>query len=98
DERVHSKYNNLVSKGLYVTELEAEKSTEARNRQVNFDYIMLNHNSVADSQVVVTDKDLKDYYNRNKDTYKQERVRRIEYISFPVAPSKRDYQQAEEWI
>lgn len=59
---------------------------------------MLNHNSVADSQVVVTENDLTDYYNRNKETYKQEKTRRIEYISFPVAPSKNDYQQAEEWI
>jgi peptidyl-prolyl cis-trans isomerase D len=53
---------------LYVTGLEAEKSMEARNKQVNFNYIMLNHNSVADSQVVVTEKELRDYYDKNKKT------------------------------
>lgn len=98
DERIQSKYNNLVSKGIYVTGLEAEKSMEARNKQVSFDYIMLNHNSVADSQVVVTDKDLKDYYNNNQDAYKQEKQRTIEYVTFTVTPSKRDYEQAEAWI
>ncbi|HZH71285.1 MAG TPA: SurA N-terminal domain-containing protein [Mariniphaga sp.] len=98
DERIQSKYNNLISKGLYVTGLEAEKSMEARNKQINFDYIMLNQNSVADSQVVVTDKELNDYYNNNKDNYRQEKMRRIEYVAFQVTPSKRDFDQAGEWI
>ncbi len=98
DERIQSKYNNLVSKGIYVTGLEAEKSMEARNKQVNFDYIMLNNNSVADSQVVVTDKELEDYYDNNQEAYNQEKLRRIEYVAFTVTPSKRDYEQAEGWI
>jgi peptidyl-prolyl cis-trans isomerase D len=98
NERTQSKYNNLVSKGIYVTGLEAEKSMEARNKQVNFDYIMLNLNSVADSQVVVTDRELRDYYKNNQEAYNQEKVRRIEYVTFSVTPSKRDYEQAEAWI
>jgi peptidyl-prolyl cis-trans isomerase D len=98
DERTQAKYNNLVSKGLYVTGLEVEKSMEARNKQVSFNYIMLNNNSVADSQVVVTEKELKDYYDKNKNNYRQEKIRTIEYVTFPVTPSKSDYQQAEEWI
>lgn len=98
DERIQTKYNNLVSKGLYVTGHEAERSMEARNKQVSFNYIMLSNNTVADSQVVVTDKELRDYYNNNKEDYQQEKVRTIEYVSFPVSPSKQDYQQAESWI
>ncbi|MBW6535371.1 MAG: SurA N-terminal domain-containing protein [Mariniphaga sp.] len=98
DERIQSKYNNLVGKGLYVTSLEAEKSLEGRNKQVSFDYIMLNHNLVADSQVVVTDKELRDYYNKNQDNYKQEKLRQIEYITFPVEPSSDDFADAEKWI
>jgi peptidyl-prolyl cis-trans isomerase D len=98
DERIQSKYNNLVGKGLYVTSFEAENSLEGRNKQVSFDYIMLNHNSVADSQVVVPDKELRDYYNKNQDNYKQEKLRQIEYITFPVEPSSDDFADAEKWI
>lgn len=98
DERVQSKYSNMVGKGLYVTSQEAQQSVEQRNKQVNFDYIMLNHNSVADSQVVVTDKDLRKYYDENQDNYKQEKLRRIEYIAFEVTPSKQDYEHTEKWI
>lgn len=98
DERIQSKYNNLVGKGLYVTSPEAENSLEGRNKQVSFDYIMLNHNTVADSQVVVTEKELKDYYNKTRDNYKQEKLRQLEYITFPVEPSADDFSAAEEWI
>ncbi len=98
DDRIQSKYNNMVGKGLYVTNLEAESSLNSRNKQVNFDYIMLNHNSVADSQVVVTDKELRDYYNKNQENYKEEKLRRIEYITYPVTPSRQDAEQAERWI
>jgi peptidyl-prolyl cis-trans isomerase D len=98
DERIQSKYNNLVGKGLYVTSLEAENSLEGRNKQVSFDYIMLNHNSVADSQVVVTEKELRDYYSKNQENYNEEKLRQIEYITFPVEPSSDDFEATEEWI
>jgi len=98
EERIQTKYNNLIGKGLYVTSLEAEKSLQEKNKIVNFDFIMLNHSSVADSQVVVTDKDLKDYYNSNQDNYKQEKSRTIEYITYHVAPSQQDFEDAEKWI
>ncbi|MDD4108786.1 MAG: SurA N-terminal domain-containing protein [Prolixibacteraceae bacterium] len=97
-DRIHSKYNTLVGKGLYATNHEAEKSLEERNKQINFDYIMLAHNTVADSQVTVTEKELKAYYENNKVNFKQEKNRRIEYITYTVKPSKQDFQDAEEWI
>ena len=98
EDRIQSKYNNLVAKGIYVTTPEAENSLNSKNRQVNFEYVMLNHNTVADSQVVATDKELRDYYNKNQDLYKQEKLRQIEYITFPVVPSKQDFEHTEKWI
>jgi len=97
-ERIQSKYNTMVGKGLYFTRREAEKSLQENNKQINFDYIMLANSSVADSQVVVTEKDLKNYYDDHHNTYKQEQSRTIEYIAYQVKPSKQDFQEAEEWI
>ncbi|MDD4143551.1 MAG: SurA N-terminal domain-containing protein [Prolixibacteraceae bacterium] len=98
EERIQTKYNNLIGKGLFVTTHEVETSLQERDKKVSFDYIMLSHNSVADSQVVVTDKDLRDYYNKNKDNYNQEKVRTIEYITYNVTPSQQDFEDAEKWI
>lgn len=98
EERIQSKYSNMVSKGLYVTTNEAESSMEAQNKSVNFDYIALNFSSVPDSAVTVTENDLKTYFTAHKGQYKQEKSRKIEYITYPVTPSAKDFKDAEEWI
>ncbi|MDX1283394.1 MAG: peptidylprolyl isomerase, partial [Draconibacterium sp.] len=98
DERTQSKYANMIGKGLYVTGEEAQTSMTAGTQQVNFDYVMLSHSSVSDSLVVLTEKDLKGYYNDHQDDYKMEKSRRIEYLTYPVDPSEADFQDAENWI
>jgi peptidyl-prolyl cis-trans isomerase D len=98
EERAQSKYTNMVGKGLYVTGEEANSSVIAKNKKVNFDYIALNHSTISDSAVTVTEKDMKTYYEANKDDYKQEKLRKIEYITYPVNPSPADFTEAEKWI
>jgi len=98
EERTQSKYSNMVGKGLFVTSDEAHESLSVGNKSINFDYIALNHNTVTDSAVTVSEKDLKDYYNANKNNFKQEKVRDIEYITYTVKPSAADYKDAETWI
>ena len=98
EERIQTKYNNLVGKGLFVTSNEAQKSLEQKNKQVSFEYIQLPLTSVTDSQVVFTDKELRDYYKENKENYEQQKSRKIEYITFHVSPSDADYEDAEQWM
>lgn len=98
EERTQSKYSNMVAKGLYVTTPEAQSSVAAKSKVMNFDYVALNLASVPDSSVAVTDTDLKAYFNKNKEDYKQEKQRKIEYITYPVKPSAADFKDAENWI
>lgn len=98
DERIQSKYINMIGKGLYVTNEEAQNSLAGKNKKINFDYIAVNHNTVADSLVVVTDKDLRNYYSLNEENYKEEKLRKIEYINYTVNPSVSDFEEAENWI
>jgi peptidyl-prolyl cis-trans isomerase D len=98
DERTQSKYSNMVGKGLFVTSAEAKESLAQGSKTLNFDYVALNHNTVADSAVAITEKDLKDYYSAHKKDFKQEKSRDIEYITFTVKPSAADFKDAELWI
>lgn len=97
-ERTQSKYTNMVGKGLFVTSTEAQQSIADASKQISFDYISLNNNTVADSAVKVTDSELKAYYNEHKKEFKQEKIRDLEYITFNVKPSAADYNDAEKWI
>jgi peptidyl-prolyl cis-trans isomerase D len=98
EERIQTKYSNMVAKGLFVTSKEAQNNLDARNKLVNADFIMLNYNSVSDNEITISENELKSYYNAHKEEYQQETTRKIEYITFPVKPSAADYKTTEDWV
>lgn len=97
-DKLNAKYNNLVSKGLYVTNDEAKKSLAAKNKSANFQYVMLSYSSIPDADVKVSDEELKAYYNQHKDEYKQDKTRRIEYVTFDVVASEADKTATQKWL
>jgi len=97
EERSFSKYNNLLAKGIYVTSDEAKSNLKGRNHQANIQFVAKPFSSVADTDVKATDEELKAYYEKNKENYKQENNRNIEYVSFPVVASKTDEDKLIKW-
>ena len=97
-DRLFTKYNNLVKKGMYVTDLQAKHSAENRNKKVDFSYIVKRYSTINDSLVQVTESEIKDYYNNNSQEFQQNSLRDVEYVVFPIVPSEDDNKIAEEWI
>lgn len=91
--RVIEKYNNLVKKGIYVTQAEAKKDFVAQNTNASIKYVVQRYSSIPDSTVTVDDSDLRAYYNEHQNNYKQETSRKIEYVAFPIIPSKEDIEK-----
>lgn len=98
NDRQSSKYNSLVSKGLYATSKEAEFDSEVNKNTTDFSYIVKNYASVPDTSVSVSKSDLEAYYTKHKDNYKRSALRDIEYVTFDVVPSADDIAEAEKWI
>ncbi|HEY5470383.1 MAG TPA: peptidylprolyl isomerase [Bacteroidales bacterium] len=98
NDRMNTKYNNLVSKGLYVTSKQAEFDKNLNSRTVDFSYILKNYASVSDSSVKVSQSDIESYYAKHKQSYKRTALRDIEYVAFDVVPSEDDIKVTEEWI
>jgi len=97
-ERMSTKYFNLISKGLYSTTKEAESELSYANKKVDFEFVFQNLQTIPDSTLNVATTDLKEYYNEHQSEYKQEATRAIEYITFDVVASEVDKQEAEDWI
>ncbi len=97
-ERKFTKYNNLISKGLYVPDIQAKRELAQRNRVVDFDYVVKRYTSIPDSLVSFSNEDVKKYYEAHKYEYKQDATRDIEYVVFDVKPSPSDIRAAEKWI
>jgi peptidyl-prolyl cis-trans isomerase D len=98
NDRMNTKYSNLVSKGLYVTSKQAEFDKILAGNTVDFSYILKNYASIADSSVTISDNEIQAYYAKHKSSYKRTALRDIEYVTFDVTPSLEDIKQTEDWI
>jgi peptidyl-prolyl cis-trans isomerase D len=74
----------------YTTNAEAQKEYTAQTSKVDAHYLYVPFYSVADSTIKVTDSQLEDYLSKHKDAYKGTNTRSIQYVTFPVIPSKID--------
>src|SRR5690606_2666941 len=91
NERLNEKYSNLVNNSIYTTSLEAEYDYNSRNKLANFKYVMLDYASVNDAEIKLTDADYKEYYDKNKNPFKNaEETRSIEYVLFNASPNAAD--------
>ncbi len=98
NDRENTKYNTLVSKGLYVTSKQAEFDKILNSNTVDFSYTLKNYASVSDSSVTVTESDKHDYYETHKNNYHRTALRDVEYVTFKIVPSEDDINQTRDWI
>ena len=90
-DRFQSKYNALVSKGMYVPTWQSEMAYNDQNRAVDFKYVQLAYTDVADADVKVTDEDLQKYINDHPAQFKSdEETRKIQYVTFDITASSAD--------
>ncbi|WP_114777629.1 peptidylprolyl isomerase [Botryobacter ruber] len=90
ESRIQSKYTNLFTKSVYITSAEAKDYYKAQNARANIKTLFVPYSAIPDSAVKPTDAQLKDYYERNKESYKVEAGRSIEYVTVPVTASGDD--------
>ena len=97
-QRTLTKYNALIAKGLYIPTAYAKNMAGNDSKKVSFDYVVKNYNSISDSTVNVTAEEIKAYYNENKELFKQEESRKIDYVPFNIEPSTDDFKYTKKWI
>jgi peptidyl-prolyl cis-trans isomerase D len=97
ENRLYTKYTNLVKKSVHVNSAQAQDEYMNKNLKATFNFVAKRYDSEPDSLYVVSDSELKRYYDRHKDEsrHRQKPGRRFEYIQFPVTASKADIQETE---
>ena len=94
-DQAMSKYVDLVRSGAYANSLMVKKSLVAENNTYKGHYVVANYSTIADSEVNVSDAEIKSYYDANFAKYKQTPYRTVTYAHFEVEPSEADEQVAE---
>ena len=85
-----SKYNTLINNSMYVTSQEAQNNYNEKLQTCIFDYVAIPFSSINDSIVKPTEKQIKTYYNDNKENYKQDESNDVDFVVFSVFPSADD--------
>jgi peptidyl-prolyl cis-trans isomerase D len=98
EDRLNTKFNNLISKGYYLPNAFAKKEYENQNSKANINFVNANYQTVPDSSIILTEEDFEKYYEDHKNEYKQEASCDIDYVIFEVNPSKEDRQKIEEEV
>ena len=98
NDRAFSKYNNLIRKGLYVTDLEVQNNLQETGSRMDISYLLKRYTSINDSLISFSDGDVQKYYREHQKEYQQEATRDIEYLVYEVIPSEEDDRLAKEWI
>lgn len=89
-QRAMEKYVGLVSKGVFVNDLEVAAGVTAANKAFSGRWVGQNYMQVADSLVKVEKADVEKYYNEHKKMFKQMPSRSVSYVVFEVEPTDDD--------
>ncbi|NCU33141.1 MAG: peptidylprolyl isomerase, partial [Candidatus Moranbacteria bacterium] len=95
---LQDKYNALLGKAVTANTLEAKTSFEAAKTTYDVNYVVQPYFTMPDSAVSVSKSEIKDRYNKNKELFKQEANRTLNYVAFNIRPLKEDSVEAQEWM
>lgn len=98
NEQMFTKYISLLVKSNYINPVELRRSIEENNVTSDVSFVIQPFGISADSTVTVTKKEVKDYYNKNKNNFEQKASRDIEYVVYEVIPSLQDVSLAQSDI
>ena len=82
---MQSKMYALIQQGAQVTDAEADQEYRREHQQVNVRYVTLVP-SLFESEVSVSDDDVKSFYESNRESYREPEQRRIRYVTVTPQP------------
>jgi peptidyl-prolyl cis-trans isomerase D len=83
-------YFNLIKAGITSNFKEGKESYKMENDKVDIKYVQVPYNSIPDSTVTVSKKEIQSYINEHKSEFEEEASRNINYVLFEEKPSAKD--------
>jgi peptidyl-prolyl cis-trans isomerase D len=98
ENRKLTKYHDLVGKALFITDEQATENAAGNVSKADISYIVKNYNTIDDSTISISNKEIETYYQENQARFQQEESRRIAYVNFDIDPSGEDYAETEKAV
>jgi peptidyl-prolyl cis-trans isomerase D len=96
DDRIKTKYNNLISQGYYIPKVFLKRMADDASKSAKLLCVGVKYQAISDSAVKVTDEDYTKFYEAHKYEYEQEKARDLDYVIFEPVPSQEDLKKIAE--
>ena len=90
----YNKYNALFANSNIENAIQVNRSIADNNTTADVDFVMVPFSYATDTTVVVSEKEINEFYNNHKRFFEQKASRDIEYVVFEVVPSAADIEAA----
>lgn len=97
-DRMMEKFMGLVKAGVFANSLEVQQGVAAANESRSGRLVSLKYNSIADSTVMVSNAEIKKYYDEHKNSYRKLPHRSLSYVLFEVEPTDDDMLAIEKEV
>jgi peptidyl-prolyl cis-trans isomerase D len=95
-DREQQKYGMMISQAMYIPKVMAKKIAEINANSSNVRVAALSFQTIKDEEAKPTEEDYKNYYNEHKAEFRvYEDMRQLDYVVFPINPTKEDYAKIE---
>ena len=95
-QQFYAKYMSLFTQSNFTNPLMLTEKIAENNNTFDVEFVMIPYSYPRDTTIVVSDNEIKAYYNAHKKFYKQQASRDIEYVVFEVVPSADDIAAANQ--
>jgi peptidyl-prolyl cis-trans isomerase D len=95
-QQYYAKYMALFTQSNFANNLMVAQDIAGNNNTFDVEFVMVPFGYAMDSTVVVSDSEIKAYYEAHKKFYRQQASRDIEYVVFEVKPSAEDVAAANQ--
>ena len=92
----YTKYNALFANSNIQNALQVNRMIADNNTTANVEFVFSPFSFTQDTTVVVSDKEIRDFYDNHKNFFKQKATRDIEYVVYEVVPSEADINATNE--
>ena len=89
-QKLQEKLESFLNSTIVVSDDEVKRRYIEQNIKMTADYALVDVNTILDTQITVSDSDIKKYYEQNLDKYKIEPQRKVKYVLFRKAASNAD--------
>ena len=97
-QEYYAKYMSLFTQSNFTNTLMLADEVADNNNTFNVEFVMVPFGYTQDTTIVVSDSEIKAYYDAHKKFYKQQASRDIEYVVFEVKPSTDDIAAANQAV